>query len=85
MNTPPAEASAADPSNPERQVTLPTGVGRYAGDPSPDDRAAVLGGSARVERDEGEDGEECADTAADDASDETPRRSTGQTRVYDFE
>ena len=85
VNTPPAEASAADPSNPERQVTLPTGVGRYAGDPSPDDRAAVLGGSARVERDEGEDGEECADTAADDASDETPRRSTGQTRVYDFE
>ena len=116
-NAPPAGASAAGPSDPDRQVTLPTGVGRHAGDPSPDDRAAVPGGLARVERDDGEkgddgkkgddgekgddggeqgdegddgseerdDSEKSADTTADGSSGEMPRRSTGQTRVCDFE
>jgi len=80
-----AGASAAGPSDPDRQVTLPTGVGRHAGDPSPDDRAAVSETRARVERDETDDGEECTDTTTDGSSGETPRRPTGQTRVYDFE
>ena len=112
-NAPPAGASAAGPSDPDRQVTLPTGVGRHAGDPSPDDRAAVPGGLARVESEEGvedeerddgekgddggeqgdegddseerDDSEKSADTTADGSSGETPRRSTGQTRVCDFD
>ena len=95
-------------------MTPPTGVGRHAGDPSPDDRAAVPGGLARVESEEGvedeerddgekgddggeqgdegddgseerDDSEKSADTTADGSSGETPRRSTGQTRVCDFE
>ena len=113
-NAPPAGASAAGPSDPDRQVTLPTGVGRHAGDPSPDDRAAVPGGLARVESEEGvedeerddgekgddggeqgdegddgseerDDSEKSADTTADGSSGEMTRRSTGQTRVCDFE
>ena len=70
-----AESVDPTPSGPREsstQTTIPTGAGQKAGEPSPDDRAAV--GSRH--RDSGDD---------DGPDEEQDVRSTGQTRFGDFE
>ena len=62
----------ADPSEPGGRTTIPSGSGRTAGEPSPDDRAAVAG--ERRTADGGDDGGTEADS-----------ERSGQTRFRDFE
>ncbi len=69
-------ADATDPrqvnkSDTERQTTIPSGTGRNAGEPSPDDRAAVSG----QQRDRG----------GDNNVDTNEPQDAGQTQVRDFE
>ncbi len=69
--TVPVEPTTADPPDPERGTTVPSGTGQRAGEPSPDDRAAASG----RRRDDG----------SDDDRDGSEGRNTGQTRFQDFE
>jgi deoxyribodipyrimidine photo-lyase len=66
------DPTPTDPHKSSTQTTIPTGAGRKAGEPSPDDRAAVSG----PRRETGEDNE------PDKEQDVGP---TGQTRFHDFE
>jgi len=68
----PVDPTATDPRESNTQTTIPTGAGRNAGEPSPDDREAVSG-----QRRDSEEDDEC-----DEGGDV---RSTGQTRFGDFE
>ncbi|TKX59793.1 deoxyribodipyrimidine photo-lyase/cryptochrome family protein [Halorubrum sp. ASP1] len=68
----PVNPTVTDPRESSTQTTIPTGAGRNAGEPSPDDRAAVSG--QRRDSEEGAERDEERDV-----------RSTGQTRFGDFE
>lgn len=68
----PVDPTPADPRESSTQTTIPTGAGRKAGKPSPDDRAAVASRHRDSEKD-------------DDPDEEQDARPTGQTRFGDFE
>jgi deoxyribodipyrimidine photo-lyase len=68
----PVDATPPDSRQSSDQTTIPSGAGRNAGEPSPDDRAAVAG----QRRTGGEN---------DEADEEEAVRHTGQTRFRDFE
>ncbi|MEZ3170092.1 FAD-binding domain-containing protein [Halorubrum sp. RMP-47] len=67
----PRDAST-DPNGSTRQTPIPSGAGQTAGEPSPDDRAAV-------------EGQQQLDDGDDDADVEEDAERTGQTRFGDFE
>jgi len=66
------DPTPTDPHESSTQTTIPTGAGQKAGEPSPDDRAAVAG--QRKDSEEDDDPDEGQDV-----------RPTGQTRFGDFE
>ena len=68
----PIDPTPPDPPESSDQTTIPSGAGRNAGEPSPDDRAAVS--DRRRDGDEGDEADEAGDA-----------RRTGQTRFRDFE
>ena len=66
------DSTPADPRESNTQMTIPTGAGQNAGEPSPDDRAAASG--PRGDSDEDAESDEEIDI-----------QHTGQTRFRDFE